>query len=100
MNDDRPQNGATRLLLTATRVWLPVAIAVAGVAAIVIGGTGSHHHSPALAAAGVSLLIVALIVWMLNWMFRMSVQSNRDREQEERAREYFDRHGRWPDEEQ
>jgi high-affinity Fe2+/Pb2+ permease len=100
MPDDRPQSATTRMLLVATRVWLPVAIAVAGVVAIVIGGTGSGHRSPALAAAGVSLLIVALIVWMLNWMFRMSVQSNRDREQEERAREYFDRHGRWPDEEQ
>jgi hypothetical protein len=35
---------------------------------------------------------------MLNWMFRMSVQSNREREQEEKARDYFARHGRWPDE--
>jgi membrane protein implicated in regulation of membrane protease activity len=99
MPDEDPQSGATRMLLVATRVWLPVAIAVAGVVAIVIGGTGSKHHSPAVAAAGVSLLIVALIVWMLNWMFRMSVESNRDREREERAREYFDRHGHWPDEE-
>jgi hypothetical protein len=29
----------------------------------------------------------------------MSVESNRDRDQEERNREYFDLHGRWPDEE-
>jgi hypothetical protein len=28
----------------------------------------------------------------------MSVQSNRDREREELAREYFDLHGRWPEE--
>jgi hypothetical protein len=46
----------------------------------------------------VGLLLVALIVWMVNWMFRLSVQSNRDRDVEEEAREYFDRHGRWPDE--
>ena len=46
-----------------------------------------------------ALLIAALIVWMVNWMFRMSVQSNRERDEEERAREYFDLHGRWPDEE-
>ena len=50
------------------------------------------------AGAGVSLILVALIVWMINWMYRMSVQSNRDREREEEAREYFDRTGRWPDE--
>ena len=46
----------------------------------------------------VSIILIALIVWMLNWMFRMSVQSNRDREREDEAREYFDRYGHWPDE--
>jgi hypothetical protein len=51
-----------------------------------------------LAGAGVVLLGVALIVWMVNWLFRMSVQSNRDRDAEEEAREYFDVHGRWPGE--
>lgn len=83
------------VLLAATRVWLPVAIALAGVIAIVIG-----HGETGTAAAGVGLIIAALIVWMLNWMYRMSVQSNLDREREEAAREYFDRHGRWPDEEE
>jgi hypothetical protein len=43
---------------------------------------------------------VAVIVWMLNWMFRLSVSSTEDREQEERAREYFDRTGRWPEDEE
>lgn len=81
------------LLLTATRVWLPLAIAIAGVVLIVIG----HAKTPA-AGAGVGLLLVAVIVWMLNWMFRLSVQSNYERDQEEEARKYFDEHGRWPDE--
>ena len=45
-----------------------------------------------------SLIIAAVIVWMINWMFRMSVESNRDREREEAARDYFTEHGRWPDE--
>jgi drug/metabolite transporter (DMT)-like permease len=76
-------------------VWLPVAIAVSGVVAIVLG-----HGRNAEAAAGVGLVIVALIVWMINWLFRMSLQSNRDREREERAREYFSRHGRWPGEDE
>jgi len=76
-----------------TRVWLPLAIAVAGIVAIVVG-----HGSTTLAAAGVVLLGTALMVWMINWMFRMSIDSNKEREQEERAREYFDEHGRWPDE--
>jgi hypothetical protein len=81
------------VLLGLTRVWLPLAIAVAGVVAIVIG----RGHT-AVAGAGVVLLGIALIVWMINWLFRMSLESNRDREREEEAREYFDEHGRWPDE--
>ena len=74
-------------------MWLPVAIAVAGVIAIVLG-----HGRNSEAGAGVGLVIVALIVWMTNWLFRLGVESNKDREREEQARQYFDRHGRWPGE--
>jgi hypothetical protein len=82
-----------RLLLSATRVWLPVLIAIAGVAGIVIG-----HGRTGAAGAGVGLLIVALTVWLINVFFRMSVSSNVERDREEEAREYFTRTGRWPDE--
>ncbi len=98
---EKKSSGAGRLLLTATRIWLPVGIAVIGIVLIVIG----HGRYSDLAnrrslesGVGVALLLVALIVWMVNWMFRLSVGSNRDREVEEAAREYFDRTGRWPDE--
>jgi protein-S-isoprenylcysteine O-methyltransferase Ste14 len=101
MTDDRRPPG-NHLLLSATRVWLPTAIALAGVVLVVIGH-GSYSNLANTrsleSAAGVSLLLVALIVWMLNWMYRLSIRSNEDREDEERAREYFDRTGRWPDEE-
>ena len=82
-------------LLTATRWGLPLAIAVVGIALVVAGGASAGS---VLAATGVSLIIAALIVWMINWMYRMSVQSNREREREEAAREYFTLHGRWPEE--
>jgi protein-S-isoprenylcysteine O-methyltransferase Ste14 len=90
------------VILKFTRVWLPLAIAVAGIVLLVIGH-GSYSqlantHSLE-SAAGVGLLIVALIVWMLNWLFRLSLRSNEDREEEERAREYIDRTGEWPDDE-
>jgi protein-S-isoprenylcysteine O-methyltransferase Ste14 len=100
MDDDRraAQGG---LMISLTRVWLPLAIAVAGVVLIVIGH-GSYSdlantHSLE-SGGGVALLLVALCVWMINWMYRLSVRSTEDREHEERAREYFDRTGRWPDE--
>lgn len=89
-----------RLALSLTRIWLPLAIAVAGLALIIVG----HGRYSDLAntqslesAAGVALLLAALCVWMINWMYRLSVTSNEDREYEERAREYFDRTGRWPE---
>jgi protein-S-isoprenylcysteine O-methyltransferase Ste14 len=92
-----------RVILAATRIWLPLAIALAGLVLVIIGhGSYSEltNRRSLESAAGVALLIVALIVWMLNWMYRLSVRSNQDREYEERAREYFDRTGRWPDEDE
>jgi hypothetical protein len=40
----------------------------------------------------------ALSVLLLNWLFRAGVRGDRERESEEAAREYYARHGRWPDE--
>ncbi|MEA2211502.1 MAG: hypothetical protein QOF83_1450 [Solirubrobacteraceae bacterium] len=100
MKDDVPLTPG-RVVLAATRVWLPLLIAIGGVVLIVLGhaSLSSHAGGHALeSGSGVALLIVAMIVWMVSWMFRMSIQSNRDREVEEEAREYFDRHGHWPDE--
>lgn len=97
MPDDTRPSAVTRVLLSATRVWLPLAIAAAGVVLVILGGAGTNSVR---AGAGVALVLAALVVWMINWMYRMSVESNRDREREEQARRYFDRHGHWPDEEQ
>ena len=94
--DDPEPTGVTRALLIATRVLLPLAIAAAGVVLVILGGAGTNS---VLAGAGVALVLAAVVVWMINWMYRMSVESNREREREEEAREYFGRHGRWPDEE-
>jgi hypothetical protein len=38
-----------------------------------------------------------LAVLLLNLLFRMGVEGDRDREREEAARRHFDEHGRWPD---
>ena len=83
-----------------TRVWLPISIAALGVALIVLGH-GSYSSLASTqsleSATGVSLIIVAVIVWMINWLYRLGVSSNLDRDEEERAREHFDRTGRWPE---
>jgi hypothetical protein len=91
MNERR--STPVRILLSATRLWLPLGIALAGAVCIAVG----HGRTP-VAAAGVVLLGAALIVWMINWMFRLSIESNHDREVEEEARRYYDVHGSWPGE--
>jgi ABC-type glycerol-3-phosphate transport system permease component len=81
--------------LWIVRWMVPAAIGVIGLIAVFIG-----HGRNSTAAAGVVLMGSALIVATINWLFRLSVESNVDREREEMAREYFDIHGRWPDEEE
>jgi hypothetical protein len=100
--DDQAPVTPGRILLGLTRVWLPVAIGAAGVVLIVLGHASLSQSADGRAlkaAAGVGLLVVAIIVWMFNWMFRMSIESNHERDAEEAARVHFDRTGRWPDEE-
>ena len=79
--------------MLALRYGLPIFLAICGVIGIIIG-----HAKNAAAGAGVVLLGVALMVWMINWMVRLSYQSNDDRDKEDAARDYFTEHGRWPGE--
>ena len=69
------------------RIGLPAAIALAGVVLLIIGGdTGT--------GAGVTLLGVSLLVILANGFVRLTLSSEREREQEEYNRE----RGVWPDE--
>ena len=38
-----------------------------------------------------------LAVLLLNWLFRLGAEGDAEREKELAAREYFARHGHWPD---
>jgi xanthosine utilization system XapX-like protein len=73
--------------MVIVRVWLPAAIAVAGLVLIFVG-------DETIAAMGVLLLGVALLVVLANVFVRLSLDSEREREEEERNRE----RGIWPDE--
>ena len=73
--------------MVLVRIWLPAAIALAGVVLLIAGGDSGQ-------GAGVLLLGVALLVVLANGFVRLSLQSEREREEEERNRE----RGVWPDE--
>jgi hypothetical protein len=80
------------VILFAVRVLLPASIVAAGVVLLLVGGDNES-------GAGVALIGCAVMVVLLNLFLRLGVRDTADREREEAAREYFDRHGRWPDEE-
>jgi len=77
-------------VLAAVRVGLPLTICLVGLALSLFG------TDDAVVGAGVALAGVGLLVALVNVLMQLGIQSERDREREERAREYFDRHGRWP----
>ena len=79
-----------RAVLIGIRVVLPASIVLAGLVALVAAA------GPAGFGAGIVLIGVGLLVWLANLLARMSESSNADREREEAARRFMQRHGRWP----
>jgi drug/metabolite transporter (DMT)-like permease len=75
------------------RFWIPLAILVAGVVLVIVrgGDETSLEGCAALWGAGLS-------VALLNWLHRIGVSGDSARVEEDEARAYFARYGRWPDE--
>jgi hypothetical protein len=76
------------IALNAVRYGIPAALFIAG---MVVWGTGS-------VAIGAMFISAATAVLLLNLLFRIGVEGDRERDREDAARAYFDRHGRWPGE--
>jgi hypothetical protein len=70
------------------RWGLPLGLVLAGV--IVLLAADVEGVGESLIAAGVCVVVA-------NALFRFAFRDSKDREREERAREYFDEHGHWPD---
>jgi hypothetical protein len=77
-------------VLNALRYGLPAAIILAGVVVMAFGGEAELEGGAGIVGAG-------LAVFFLNWLFRLGASGDREREAEDAARDYFSRHGRWPD---
>jgi hypothetical protein len=79
------------MLLASVRYGIPLVLVVAGVVFALVDHEGTGLETWAMfTGAGVSVLL-------LNVLHRMGVDGDRDRDREREAREYFDEHGRWPD---
>lgn len=74
------------------RYGLPAVVVLAGVVLLAL--------NPSLVGLeGWALLTGAgLAILLLNWLYRVGVKGDEERDEELAARVYFDEHGRWPDE--
>src|SRR5215217_399089 len=79
------------MALNAVRYGIPLVLLIAGViVSATAGGVGI--------AAGALFFSAGSAVPLLNVLHRMGVEGDKERDREEAAREYFDKHGRWPGE--
>jgi hypothetical protein len=78
--------------LLVLRYGIGGAMALAGIILLVTNSGGFGVDGFALGVGGGLSLI------MLNFLYRLGVSCDREREQEEDARTYLERHGYWPDE--
>jgi uncharacterized membrane protein YoaK (UPF0700 family) len=78
------------MALHAIRYGIPIALFIAG--AIVSATAGGVRL-----AAGALFFSAGSAVLLLNVLYRIGVEGDKERDREEAAREYFDKHGHWPD---
>jgi hypothetical protein len=81
------------MLMHGVRYGVPVVIFLAGV--VVFAVVSDREVAIEI---GCMFWGAAIAVFLLNFFFRMGVSGEVDRDREEEARDYFDEHGRWPDE--
>jgi hypothetical protein len=79
------------MTLNAVRYGVPLALFLTG---MIVWATSGRVG----VAVGAMFLSAASAVLLLNVLYRMGVQGDRERDREEAARRFFDEHGRWPDE--
>jgi len=84
--------GGYRRTVFAVRYVLPGVLVVAGLVCLFVAPESTRLEGWAgFTGAGLSILL-------LNVLYRIGVVGDEERDTEQRQRDYFDRHGRWPDE--
>ena len=74
------------------RYVLPAVLVLAGFVVLIVGNGSTKWDGFAMCVgAGLSVLLI-------NVLFRFGARGDEERDQEEAARDYLAKHGRWPDE--
>jgi hypothetical protein len=77
--------------VVVVRYVLPGAVIVAGAVVMSLGGEADLEGGAGIVGAGIAIFAVNLLI-------RASTAGDRERDREQQARDFFDAHGRWPDE--
>jgi hypothetical protein len=83
------QRRLRRWLLAGLRYVLPATVTVLGIVLMIEGGENNLEGGAGFVSAG-------LAIYFVNWLYRIGASGDRERDAEDAAREYYDRHGRWP----
>jgi hypothetical protein len=79
-------------MLRFIRYGLPALLVLAGFVLLIAAPQSTRYEGFSMCVgAGLALLL-------LNWLFRIGAAGDRERDDEEAAREYLAEHGHWPDE--
>jgi hypothetical protein len=79
------------LTLRLIRTWLPIAVVAVGV------GLWAIDPSVDSAEGSAHIIGAGIAIWILNILFRIGATGDRERDDEDAARTFFDEHGYWPD---
>jgi hypothetical protein len=80
-------------MLVTVRYVLPAVVVLGGILVIAL------VHSEGADDGGAAIIGAGLAIYLLNWLYRVGASGDRERQAEDDARAYFDKHGHWPDEE-
>ena len=86
---DPSQSRAPKWLLRGIRYVLPAVVTLCGAVIMAFGSETDLEGGASIVSAG-------LAIYFVNWLYRIGVTGDRERDSEEAAREYFSEHGRWP----
>jgi hypothetical protein len=87
--DARRRAERRRWLMRGVRYILPAIVVLGGVVVMAMGSESDLEGGASIISAGVA-------VYLLNWLLRLGVSGERERQAEDEARDYFSRYGRWP----
>lgn len=75
------------------RLWLPLGLLIGGIVYAIAAGADRAAFE-----VGTPIASAGLVIFFVNFLVRLSIHEERDRDRDEAQRRYFAEHGHWPDE--